>query len=216
MWCTPVSEHPTFEALEGLRGCGKSTVAPLLAAARGALLVPTVPLLYQPLRRQVDLRGGVEARQCFYLSALFVAAEEILHHLADGTSVVVESYFARCLANHHSFGSRLGVTLPPDLPQPITYHLVCAEDERQRRLARRTKPVTRWDLLSEEAPERITAAYARFPMHRVDTTDRDPDRVVQAILGIGQEGDHRADTEPVGAHPHVLPPVLRHAEGNLR
>src|SRR5690349_12345096 len=108
-WCTAVPDRPLFEALEGLRGTGKSTVAPLLAAARGAVLVPTVPPFYQHLRRQVDRRGSVEARLCFYLSALFTTVEEIRHHLAAGTPVVVESYFARCLVYHRAFGARLGV-----------------------------------------------------------------------------------------------------------
>ncbi|MFF2012023.1 hypothetical protein ACFVWY_23470 [Streptomyces sp. NPDC058195] len=206
-------DRPSFEALEGLRGSGKSTVAPLLAAVRGAVLVPTVPLFYQSLRRQVDLRESVEARLCFYLSALFTAAEEVREHLAAGTPVVVESYFARCLANHHAFGARLGVTLPPDLPQPTTYHLLCTEDERQRRLAQRTKPTSRWDALSEEASDRISTAYAQFPMHRIDTTSRAPEQIVQTILTTTQEGHHRADAEPVGAHPHVLPPVPRRPEG---
>ncbi|WP_327374559.1 hypothetical protein OG393_11460 [Streptomyces sp. NBC_01216] len=206
-------DRPLFEALEGLRGSGKSTVAPLLAAARGAALVPTVPLSYQPLRRQVDLGESVEARLCFYLAALFTAAEEIREHLAAGTPVVVESYFARCLANHHAFGTRLGVTLPTDLPQPTTYHLLCTEDERQRRLAQRTKPISRWDALSEEASGRISTAYARFPMRRIDTTGRAPEQIVRTILTTAQEGRHHAHAELVGAHPHVLPPVPRRPEG---
>ncbi|MFF9429024.1 hypothetical protein [Streptomyces sp. NPDC014746] len=205
-------DQPFFEALEGLRGSGKSTVAPLLAAARGAVLVPTVPLFYQPLRRQVDLRESVDARLCFYLSALFTAAEEIRGHLAAGNPVVVESYFTRCLANHHVFGARLGVTLPPDLPQPTTYHLLCAEDERQRRLSQRVKPTSWWDALSEQASDRISTAYAQFAMHRIDTTGSAPEQVVQTILTTTQEGHHRADVEPVGAHPHVLPPVPRRPE----
>ncbi|MGW2561757.1 hypothetical protein ACWCXB_21375 [Streptomyces sp. NPDC001514] len=206
-------DRPRFESLEGLRGTGKSTIAPMLAAARGAVLVPTVPLFYQPLRRQVDLRENVEARMCFYLSALFTAADEIHRYLAVGIPVVVESYFARCLATHRAFGARLGVTLPPDLRQPVTYQLVCTEDERRRRLAGRIKPVSRWDALGEEATGRITDAYAQFPMHRVDTTGLSPDQVVQAILVTATKGAGRGDPEPVGAHPHVLPSVPRRAEG---
>jgi predicted kinase len=202
-----------FESLEGLRGTGKSTIAPMLAAARGAALVPTVPLVYQPLRREVDRRENVEARMCFYLSALFTAAEEIQHYLALGIPVVVESYFARCLATHHALGARLSVTLPPGLPQPVTYQLVCAEDERRRRLAQRDKPISRWDTLSEKAAGRITHAYAHYPMHPVDTTDLRPDQVVQSILATDTQGAHRGDPEPVGAHTHVLPPVPRRPQG---
>ncbi|MEU9888207.1 hypothetical protein [Sphaerisporangium sp. NPDC051011] len=209
-----MSDLPLFESLEGLRGTGKSTIAPLLSAAREAVLVPTVPIFYQPLRREIDIRQNVEARMCFYLSALFTAVDEIQRYLSAGIPVVVESYFARCLANHQALGARLGATLPPDLPQPVTYQLVCAEDERQRRLAERHKPISRWDALGEDAADRIADAYTQFPMHRVDTTGLEPDQVVKAILATDAQGaHHRADTEPVGAHPYVLPPVPRRAEG---
>ncbi|MER5972722.1 hypothetical protein ABT112_23820 [Streptomyces sp. NPDC002055] len=207
-------DHPRFESLEGLRGTGKSTLAPMLAAARQAVLVATVPSLYQPLRHVVDERTNVEARMCLYLSALFVAAEEIQHHLDAGVSVTVESYFARCLANHRALGARLGVTLPRRLPTPVTYYLVCDNDERQRRLAGRDKPASRWDALIETATDRVTDAYASFPIHRVDTTGRSPEEVLRVITETDTQGAHfRADTEPVGAHPHLLPPVSRRAAG---
>lgn len=209
-----MSERPLFESIEGLRGTGKSTIAPMLADARKAVLVPTVPTFYQPLRREVDRRESVEARMCFYLSALFTAAAEIRRHLSAGNPIVVESYFARCLANHRALGAGLNVTLPPDLPQPVTYHLVCAEGERRRRLAERDKPVSRWDALAEAASGHIVDAYSLFPMHRVDTTDRCPDEVLQAILTTNVQGVHaRADAEPVGAHPYLLPPIPCRAEG---
>lgn len=67
-------DQPLFESFEGLRGTGKSTLAPLLAAARQAVLVPTVPPFYESLRQEIDQRGNVEARLCFYLSALFTAS----------------------------------------------------------------------------------------------------------------------------------------------
>ncbi|MEU6848369.1 AAA family ATPase [Actinacidiphila alni] len=206
-------DQPLFESLEGLRGTGKSTVAPLLAAARGAVLIPTVPALYQPLRREIDARDNVEARMAFYLSALFTATDDIRAHLSAGTPVVVDSYFARCLANHRAYGSRLGITLPPDLPEPVTYSLVCDETERRRRLAARHKPTSRWDGLAEEIAEQITHAYAPFPMHRVNTTGRTPEQIVHAILDVTAQGVSGADPEPVGAHPHLLPPVPRGSVG---
>ncbi|WP_329230240.1 hypothetical protein OG488_17185 [Streptomyces sp. NBC_01460] len=210
-------ERPRFESLEGLRGTGKSTLAPMLAAARQAVLVPTVPSLYQPLRHAVDERTNVEARMCLYLSALFTAAEEIQHHLDAGTSVVVESYFARCLATHRGLGARLGVTLPNLLPTPVTYHLVCQDAERQRRLAGRNKPASRWDVLVESASDRVMDAYVSFPMHHVDTTGRGPDEVLRVIMDTDRQGAHsHADTEPVGAHPHLLPPVPRSLAGTRR
>ncbi|MFD0393588.1 hypothetical protein ACFQ3Z_18610 [Streptomyces nogalater] len=124
----------------------------------------------------MDKRTNVEARMCLYLSALFTAAEEIQYHLRNGVPVVVESYFARCLTSHRALGARLGVTLPAWLPTPVTYHLLCTEDERRRRLAARNKPVSRWDALLETVTDRVTDAYASFPAHRIDTTGLTPKR----------------------------------------
>jgi hypothetical protein len=185
-----VSDAPLFESLEGLRGTGKSTVAPLLATARRAVLVSSVPSFYQTLRQEVDRRENAEARLCFYLSALFTATDEIKRYLSVGVPVVVESYFARCLATHQAFGARLGVTLPPSLPQPVIYQLVCAEQERARQLTERHKPTSRWDALAEKSSYRLTYFYGRFPAHRVDTTGIRPQQVVEAILAIKWQGAH--------------------------
>lgn len=213
----PTSElrnQPRFESLEGLSGCGKSTVAPLLAAARSAVLVRTVPPAFQPLRREIDRRANVEARMCFYLSALLTSADEVQHHLDAGIPVVVESYFARCLANHRAFGAQLGVTLPPGLPEPVSYELTCTEGERRRRLSLRGGKTSRWDALAEASADHIVSAYSRFPMHRIDTTARTPAEVVHAILAIDQQGIQRhANAEPLGADSHLLSAVPRPPEG---
>jgi predicted kinase len=188
MLSTPVSDQPLFESIEGLRGTGKSTLAPLLAAARGAVLVATVPLIYQPLRREIDERDNAEARMCFYLSALFTATDEIRQHLLAGTRVVVESYFERCLATHEVLGACTRIALPPDLPRPTVYQLVCGEKERKRRLTARTKPETRWDALEERAPDRTSCAYNRFPMVHLDTTRLTPEQLVESILALTPQG----------------------------
>jgi hypothetical protein len=180
-------DQPLFESLEGLRGTGKTTLAPLLAAARDAVLVPTIPPQYLPLRQQIDRAANVEARLCFYLSALFTATDDIQRHLSAGTPVVVESYFARCLASHEALGARTAVTLPSGLPQPLAYKLVCDEKERRRRLTTREKHVSWWDALAERAAGQMTSAYSRFPALQVDTTGRTPQQVIDSILALAAE-----------------------------
>ncbi|WP_327120131.1 AAA family ATPase [Nocardia sp. NBC_01730] len=180
-----------FESIEGLPGTGKSTVTPLLAEARQAVLVPTVPPLYQPLRRELDLYKNADARMCLFLSALFTATDQIRRYLDAGIPVVVESYFARCLTTHSVFGAQLKVALPEGLPQPVTYQLVCEPRERLKRLAERDKPMTRWDVLAEQQTDQLTDAYRRFPVRRIDTTAATPDDVVRSILSLNAaEVDH--------------------------
>ncbi|WP_433521643.1 hypothetical protein ACQPZ2_30680 [Nocardia pseudovaccinii] len=184
-------DRPLFESIEGLPGTGKSTIAPLLAEARQAVLVPTVPPFYQPLRRELDLYENADARMCLFLSALFTAADQIQRYLDAGIAVVVESYFARCLTTHGVFGAKLEVALPDGLPQPVTYQLVCEPDERLKRLAERDKPMTRWDVLGEQHADQLTDAYRQFPVHEIDTTTGTPDDVVRTILSLNAiEVDH--------------------------
>ncbi|MEU8896213.1 hypothetical protein AB0C65_10160 [Nocardia sp. NPDC048505] len=181
-----------FEAIEGLPGTGKSTIAPMLAHARQAVLVPTVPPSFQPLRRELDGYENVNARMCFYLSALFTAVDQIRRYLDAGIPVVVESYFARCLTTHRVFGAEVDVILPRNLPQPVIYQLVCEPHERRKRIAARAKPTTRWDTLSEQNADRLAGAYLQFPVHQIETSGRRPDHVVQAILDLNLIGVDRA------------------------
>jgi hypothetical protein len=66
--------------------------------------------------------GAVCAGLCFYLYALFMATDEIQRRLSAGTPVVVESYFARCMASHQALGAHTGITLPSGLPCPAPRH----------------------------------------------------------------------------------------------
>ena len=66
----------------------------------------------------------------------------------------------------------------------MTYLLVCKAHEHRRRLVKREKPITRWDALGDEFAERISDAYAQFPMRRFDTIGLHADQVVNAILAV--------------------------------
>lgn len=176
---------PVFVALEGLRGCGKSTIAPLLARAIGAKQVATFPAEYGEARTFLDWRShDPDARAHLFVSALLVTAERVKAILEIGQSVVIDSFTQRTVATHRAFGAAMDLILPKDLPSPITFHLECSADERHTRLRDRDKVTTWWDELADELADRIEQEYARFPAHRVDTTGQQPDQTVQTIITI--------------------------------
>ncbi|MFD4438371.1 hypothetical protein ACFWPK_01180 [Nocardia sp. NPDC058519] len=207
-----MSDRRLFESIEGIAGTGKTTVAPLLAEARQAVLVPTVPPNFQSLRRELDHTSNPDARMCLFLSALFTATDQIVRYLDAGIPVVVESYFARCLTTHRAFGARLGIALPSDLPEPVTYQLTCAPHERLRRLAQRDRAMTKWDILAEQSAQSLAEATDTWTTHHIDTTATNPAEVVRTILSLNTSEAEHADHQPLGADPDVLSTVRTRTE----
>jgi thymidylate kinase len=172
-------------ALEGLRGCGKSTVAPLLATALGARQMPTFPAELSDARDYLDWQSrNADARAHLFTAALLVTAERIRETLDAGTSVVIDSFLQRTLATHKAFGATLQPALPEDLPVPLTFRLECTAAERQARLRHRCKQATWWDALADMRAGQIEEQYSRFPSHRIETTGQSPEQTAAAIASI--------------------------------
>ncbi|MFD4353392.1 hypothetical protein ACFWPX_12590 [Nocardia sp. NPDC058518] len=149
---------------------------------------------------------------CLFLSALFTATDQIVRYLDAGIPVVVESYFARCLTTHRAFGARLGIALPSDLPEPVTYQLTCAPNERLRRLAQRDSAMTKWDILAEQSAQSLTEATDTWTTHHIDTTATNPADVVRTILSLNTSEAEYAYHQPLGADPDVLSTVRTRTE----
>jgi thymidylate kinase len=174
-----------FVALEGLRGSGKSTIAPMLAQAIGAEQVATFPAEYTEARAFLDWRShDPDARAHLFVSALLVTAERVRAIMEIGSSVVIDSFTQRTVVTHRAFGAAMDLILPKDLPSPITFHLECSADERQARIRGRDKLTTWWDELADDLADRIEQEYATFPGHRIDTTNQRPEQTVQTIMTI--------------------------------
>jgi thymidylate kinase len=179
----PDTQPPVFIALEGLRGCGKSTLAPLLAARLGAQHMPTFPREYQQARAFLDHHShDVNARAHLFLSALMITADRVRDLLDAGTSVVIDSYIQRTVATHRAYGATIDLAEPADLPAPITILLECTSAARAVRLRDRVKQATWWDELADQVADRIEDEYSRFAGHRVDTTGKQPHETLAAIL----------------------------------
>lgn len=177
--------RPVFIALEGLRGCGKSTIAPLLADKLGAQHIPTIPNEYNQARAFLDHHSrNVDARAHLFASALLITAERVRAMLDAGTSVVIDSYMQRTIATHRAYGTTIDLTQPADLPTPETFRLECSAAERAARLFQRKKAITWWDELADQLADRIDLEYTRFPSQLVDTTDQQPHETTAAVLAL--------------------------------
>lgn len=175
--------RPVFIALEGLRGCGKSTIAPLLADELGALHVPTIPAEYSQARTFLDRHShNVDARAHLFASALLITAERVRALLDADTSVVIDSYMQRTIATHCAYGTTIDLAQPANLPRAITFRLECSASVRAARLRRRKKASTWWDVLADQLSTRIDDEYSKFPSYRIDTTDQQPDETLATIL----------------------------------
>lgn len=178
-------QQPLFVTLEGLRGCGKSTIAPLLASRLNARHLSALPNEYNAPRAMLDTASrNPHARAHLFLSAVLATADLTRELLAAGTSVVVDSFFARTLATHRAYGAEIDFVPPVEWPASVMILLECSPEERLRRLQSRTKTDTWWDELAEVRSELIEQEYRKFPAHRVDTTGRRPEQTVEELLPI--------------------------------
>jgi thymidylate kinase len=172
-------------ALEGLSGCGKTTVARELAPRLDAQLLPTVPIAYSEARRLLDTSDNVDARFCLFMSAMLFTSREIERTRMTGRNAVLESYLFRTIAFHRGMGSVVDISLPPHVAMPdLTVLLTCDERERQVRLALRGDRKHDWDRLAEDCRNAILSQYDAFPMLRVDTTGLTPSQTAQQIAGL--------------------------------
>jgi thymidylate kinase len=174
-----------FVVLEGLAGVGKSTIAPLLAAALDADLVDTQLPELTEARRYADGQRSVNARLHFWLMANYAVSEVVRSRLRAAHDVVIESYFYRTLATHAAMGVRSlpavewDLVVVPDLAIELTLH----EPVRQRRLAQRkpSGPSRYWSDLAESDLATLCSVYDSFDLTSLDTTGLTPAQVVDRI-----------------------------------
>lgn len=177
------SGRPIFLTLEGLRGCGKSTIAPLLAQKLDARLLPTIPEEFNSSRALLDNEShDAQARAYFFASAVLLTAERVRALIQAGDSVVVDSFLARTIATHRAYGAEIDPVLPTDWLHPDIVYLTCSHAERVARLQSRPKRPTWWDHLADARADAIEREYDRFAMCRIETTGRRPQETVEDIL----------------------------------
>lgn len=169
---TMSKKSPFFIAVEGLDGCGKSTLARLLAEALDAEFLRTPLDLDGVIRTAMETHCGRSplARMLFYSATVASAAVVIRDALAAGRSVVVDRYWLSTVVYHRVMGSPCTLDEVADaLPIPDFTIFLCAPLEiRAQRVNARgfSTGADRWSLQSEPA-SRIEALYRELSRHKI-------------------------------------------------
>ena len=161
-----------FLVLEGLDGAGKSTLAAMLAAETGAVLMQTPAPALQGAREEVRREYGPEspALTLFYASAVLHQSGEVRRRLDAGQRVVMDRYWLSTLAYAHLAGRELSlpaVEAGLSIPDATVFLSVPLEVREARLVAR--GHLAHHDLAGLELPgsqrlERGYTALARHPL----------------------------------------------------
>lgn len=187
---------PLLIAIEGLDGCGKSTLARALADAIGAVFLRTPQDLDAATRTAMETHcaRSVLARMLFYSATVAAAAVEIRAVLATGRSVVVDRYWLSTVVYHRVMGSpcildEVAEALPP---ADFTIFLHAPLGVRAQRVRSRGQATDadRWSLQPDPS-RRIDNLYRELGRHDVagrfielDASDRSPDELVAAATAL--------------------------------
>jgi len=175
-----------FVVLEGLSGCGKSTIAALLAKRIRAKLCSTPMGPFRNAREVIDRQNRFPlARFYFYLAGV-VHASGMITALLKKSSVVCDRYFLTSYCYHKSIGAH---PLPPSksiiLRRPdFTFLITCAEKKRRFRLARRGFSFNDEEERRLHVERRFLREYRRYHPIEIDNSSSNPSVAVSKIIKI--------------------------------
>lgn len=192
---------PIFLVLEGLDGCGKSTVCRLLAEPLETEVLKTPLAELDPFRGRLDdlLEHSALGRPLFYAAMSAVVSDQARRNLEAGRHTVCDRYHLSTLA----YATARGHLLPPAgieshlLVPTATFFLDAAAPVRRARMVLR--PVVSTEDRRSTQEDFETALIRAYRLHgrrwcgdswhEVDANRDDPSLVADCILDIlEQEG----------------------------
>jgi len=124
-------EEPTFVALEGADGTGKSTLCTILAERLGAREYATPPEKYLESRHNMDANATDSEHYYFYRDGIYDASREITALLQDGGKVVCDRYWLSTYTYHQVMGVDVRVNDFAQVVQPTMTIILSLNDEVQ-------------------------------------------------------------------------------------
>ena len=189
-------------SVEGLDGCGKSTlVQGLEAAIEGAAVFRTPPSTISSLRPLFD-DGNTRERtsRAFYAVTNYLAVEEI-QSLGPRLAILDRfyhstcAYTVSCLSLTDLYRADLAVfEWPHDLPRPnLALQLQMSEEKRKERLATRQDGHGKWERLLEADPtfaKRVKTAFSRQSRNNGNFCKLTPVDAKGAVGDVLEEAKH--------------------------
>lgn len=165
--------RPICVAIEGLDGIGKSTTINALKDKLNGIIIQTPPQVLKPFRH-IFANGTKDFRLAYYMVGNYMAAEDIKSKLLEGSSVVLDRFYASTIAyivgkseDDLPEQSNNVYNWPSELYKPdFMFVLTMNETDRIERLVKRSsicgETLTQEDILIRSNPaisERINIAY---------------------------------------------------------
>jgi dTMP kinase len=180
-----------FIVIEGMDGCGKSTITDLLAKRIAAESYKTPPCPVSLIRKDIDNCQDRFASFFYYMASNFYAATEIKTILNTNKSVVCDRYYYTTLSAYSEevesffsdFASGCDILTGKILKPDYAFFLDVSEEERIQRLKKRVN-LSVDDLESMDPLIRCKQLekYKIMGLITIDTTESSPEKVVEMIL----------------------------------
>ena len=189
-----------FIVIEGLDATGKSTLVEKLVKRLNATLLKCPPRLNAPDLSDADLRAYFDERpptqrRAYYRAANLIASEQAEIALQNG-HVVMDRYWTSTVAfaaldDDSDLDREWQGRYPPELRKPDAVILLTVDEEdRTKRIRGRGEPVTNEEQnLAKDVVHRedVLQVYRRFDPIEIDTSDLDPDAVLEVVLAALQK-----------------------------
>ncbi len=168
-------------SIDGLDGCGKTTVGKKLSERINGTYYYTPPVKIHSIRELAD--NSTPTIRCYYYMLGNLIASKDFERLLKTSHVVSDRYFYATRAFHEPLGIYLPT--PKDLLQPdAIVYLTASWPTIEKRLSERPIQTPYEDLnYLKKVAEHYVSILKNVPgVITVDTTDRQPDDVVDEIV----------------------------------